>query len=131
MDYEVTLDGFAVGRVSLARQGLYYHLRCRCDVAQKQMYRLEAARGGEHVDLGILVPMDRGFGMESRFPVKRLGEGKITFHLRLASEPARTGRFVPISPEEPFAYLSRLRNAVLVFQDGKKGILLPESDVTG
>lgn len=126
MDYEITLDGQAVGRASLTRQGLYYHLLCRCNVPEKQMYRLEAARGGEHVDLGILVPMDRGFGVESRFPVKRLGEGEIAFRLRLASEPARTGRFIPISPEEPFAYLSRLRNSVLVFRDGKKGILLPE-----
>ena len=34
--------------------------------------------------------------------------------------------FVPIIPEEPFSYLSRLKNAFLVKQAGKIGIILPK-----
>ena len=40
--------------------------------------------------------------------------------------PEKTENWMPISPEEPFAYLSRLENAVLERRDGQTGIVFKE-----
>ena len=36
------------------------------------------------------------------------------------------GKFVPVYPEEPFAYMSRLKGAFLEIRNGQMGINLPE-----
>lgn len=42
------------------------------------------------------------------------------------NRPALAGRFIPIKPEEPFAYIERLKDAYLVRQDGQVGIIIKE-----
>lgn len=123
MDYAVNFNGKQVGQVKLTRQGLYYHLICQCAVSGDTMYRLEASGGTRKTDLGILVPMGQGFGMETRFPVSRLGEGELSFCLHGDALEKRI--CIPIKPEEPFAYISRLKDAFLVIQDGQKLVSIP------
>lgn len=127
MDYPVRFGEESVGKVQVSRQGLYYHVVCRCALTGNTMYRLEAFSGEKRVDLGILVPMDFGFGLQTKFPVSRLGEGALQFCIRLKHETAPGRHFVPIIPEEPFSYLERLKDAFLDIQDGKKGASLPEA----
>ena len=90
------------------------------------MCRLEAFLGESRVDLGILVPMGAGFGLETRFPVSRVGEGALQFRIRPKGEAVSSRHFVPIIPEEPFSYLERLKDAFLELQNGKKGASLPK-----
>lgn len=118
-DYSVTLGGKETGRVQVERQGLYYRIFCRCKLSGEVMYRLVAACGERTADLGILVPTESGFGVETRIPVSRLGEGTLSFSLRPKHDEATI--FVPIRPEEPFAYLSHLRQARLEYRDGQLG----------
>lgn len=125
MDYEVTLDGRPAGKAQVTRQGLYYHVVCRCAVSGEEMYRLEASCGEKRLDLGILIPRDSGFGLDMRFPVSRLGEGAFVFRLRGKDEPRESRRFVPVKPEEPFSYLASLKDSVLEIRDGQMGISLP------
>ena len=120
MEQELKLGGQAVGKVQLLRQGLYYCVHCRCRLSGAQSIRLWAACGEKKVDLGVLVPMDGGFGLDTRRPVKHLGEGDIRFTLAPKHDNPRT-HFAPITPEEPFAYLQRLKDAYLVTKDGQKG----------
>lgn len=125
MDYEVTLDGRPAGKAQVTRQGLYYHVVCRCAVSGEEMYRLEAACGEKRLDLGILIPKDRSFGLDMRFPVSKLGEGELTFRLRGKDEPKEGRRFVPVKPEEPFAYLASLKNSFLEIRNAEIGVSLP------
>lgn len=118
MDVELTLNGKPIGQVNISRQGLYYVFHCRCRLPENQNVRLLARCGEKEEDLGVLVPMDGGFGLDTRRPVKRLGEGTVTF--ALAGKP-RPPRFAPICPEEPFAYLQRLKDAYLEIRDGQPG----------
>lgn len=126
MDYPVCFGEGAVGKAQVTRQGLYYHVSCRCRLSGEGMYRLEVSSGEKRVNLGILVPMDFGFGLQSQFPVSRVGEGELHFCLRPRHEEPVGRQFVPIIPEEPFSYLERLKDAFLEIQNGKKGASIPE-----
>lgn len=77
------------------------------------------------MDLGLCVPHSDGFGMDTRIPVKRLGEGELTFRL-LPRHSKPDGAFIPVSPEEPFGYIQKLQQAHLAQQDGLVGIIVNE-----
>lgn len=119
--FEVYLHGQPVGKVEVRREGLYYRFRCRCQLSSQSVCRLEA----NEISLGILVPMGNGFGLDTKLPVKRFGEAMWEFEV-MPNRPVLEGRFVPIKPEEPFAYLERLKDAYLVRRDGQIGVVLNE-----
>ena len=122
-NYTVTVSGKHAGKVEVVRQGLYYHFSCRCRLSGESMYRLMVSRGNIRENLGILVPRDGSFVLETKLPVKRIGEGNLSFSL-VAKQESLSGTFVPISPEEPFAYISRLKESFLVIRNGQSGILI-------
>lgn len=119
--YEIRLGSSPVGHVTVERQGLYYRFFCRCELREKGMYRLAASCDGNREDLGILIPMDGAFGLEKRIPVKRLGEGNPEFFL-MGKESEKREKFVPVYPEEPFSYMSRLKDAYLARREGQLGL---------
>lgn len=120
MEQELTFGDRPVGRVRAERQGLYYLFRCRCRLSREAAFRLLVSCGEKQEDLGILVPMEGGFGLDTRRPVKRLGEGTLSFRL-VSNHDAPKTHFAPISPEEPFAYLQRLKDAYLAEKNGQPG----------
>lgn len=124
-DYELTRMGKPCGHVAVEKQGLYYRFSCRCRLPEGQMYCLRVRCGDRQENLGVCVPMDGQFGAERRIPCKRLGEGTMEFSL-LPKYEKTEGKFVPIYPEAPFAYLTRLENAVLESRDGQLGIVIRE-----
>ena len=126
MEYPVTLEEKTVGSARLTRQGLYYRVECRCDLPGEGMCRLEAAVGEKRVDLGILVPMEHGFGLQTSFPVSRVGEGTMAFRIQRKRQTEQGRQFVPIIPEEPFSYQDRLKEAYLDIQDWKRGANIPQ-----
>lgn len=125
IDREVTIGSRSVGRVQVRRQGLYYLFRCRCSLSGDTIWHLEAVCGEKREDLGVLVPVDGTFGLDTRRPVKNLGEGKLQFLLTPKRNHSRT-RFAPIYPEEPFAYLQKLKNAFLETRNGQVGAVWEE-----
>lgn len=120
--YEVFLHDQAVGKVEVIKEGLYYRFRCRCRLSSSSVCRLVTG----DVSLGILVPMGDGFGLETKLPAKKFAQGTMEFQI-MPNRPVLDGRFIPIKPEEPFAYIERLKNAYLVRQGGQVGILLKEN----
>lgn len=120
MEQELRFGGQAVGKVQVLRRGLYYVFHCRCRLSGEAPVRLLARCGERQEDLGVLVPMEGGFGLDTRRPAKRLGEGTVQFRLEAKHDHAQP-QFVPISPEEPFAYLQRLKDAYLETKNGQKG----------
>ena len=75
--------------------------------------------------MGVLVPEGDAFVLDTRLPVKRIGEGDFGFRV-VPNRPVLDGRFIPIKPEEPFAYLERLKDAYLTRQDGQLGVIIRE-----
>ena len=105
--YPVGFGQARVGKVEVRKQGLYYRFFCRCQISGDVVCRLVVSCGGKQENLGVVVPLEEGFGLEKTVPCKRLGEGEPEFQLVPRRERSM-GTFVPISPEEPFAYISRL-----------------------
>ena len=123
--YQIGQGGSSQGTVTVEKQGLYYHFSCRCRLSGEVMYRLVAVTEEGKVDLGVCVPMDGVFGVEKRIPCKRVGTGRPEFQL-LPKHEGMQGRFVPIYPEEPFAYMTKLKDSFLAVRSGQVGIVVGE-----
>ncbi len=123
--YGVYFGAAQMGKVQVQRQGLYYHFICRCQLSGDVVCRLHVACGDKRESLGVVVPMEGGFGLDTKIPVKRLGEGKMEF-LLVPKHELGDGTFAPVYPEEPFAYIERLKDAYLARKDGKVGVILRE-----
>ncbi len=121
-NYPVYFGKQAVGKVQVLRQGLYYRCCCRCQCCCRILCRLVVRWGEGTESLGIVVPMDQGFGLDTRLPVKRFGLGEPEFILTPKLEKAL--QFHPIYPDEPFAYIARLKEGYLTYKEGQAGIVL-------
>ena len=125
--YPIFLGGQTVGEARVRREGLYYCFSCRCKLSGTMICRLTAVCDGIAENLGIPVPDGEWFCLNTRIPAKRLGEGMMT--IRAVPKHGRLeGKFVPLSPEEPFAYLSRLKNAFLEVRGGQVGVTIRDGD---
>ena len=122
-NYEVLFGKRQCGKVQVLRQGLYYRFICRCRIHGDVLCRLRVSCGGRQEELGILVPTGDSFGLDKRIPAKCFGEGVPEFHLYAKVEEPE-GTFVPIVPEEPFSYITKLKSAYLVRREGQAGILI-------
>lgn len=129
--YEVLFGSVPAGKVQVLRQGLYYHFHCRCRISGDVVCRLFVRRGDKEESLGVVVPMGDGFGLDTRIPVKRLGEGTMEFRLVPKADKPKGGTFVPIAPEEPFTYLEKLKDAYLARQNGTLGAVIPDGEADG
>ena len=123
--YQIFRGVEPVGTVQVEKQGLYYQFSCRCTLRGATMQRIMVACGERKVDLGICVPMGDVFGIDRRVPCKQLGEGKPEFFL-IPRVGRAGGKFVPVYPEEPFAYMAKLKDAYLEVRCGQAGIVLAE-----
>ena len=121
--YSVTCSGKSCGKVSVRKQGLYYHFHCRCTVDREDIYRLVLSCDDHRESLGILIPSEDAFCLRTKVPVKKLPEGEWSFCIT-SKQMEDNGLFIPISPEEPFAYISRLKESFLTSQNGQPGIQL-------
>ena len=119
--YEIKLGDMPVGQAEVTREGLYYRFRCRCQLEDHSVWRVCVG----DFSLGILVPEGDAFVLNTKLPLKRFGTGNADFTI-LTNRPVLKGKFIPIKPEEPFAYIARLKNAYLVRQEGQIGVMIKE-----
>lgn len=124
-NYGVYLANRLCGKVQVQRQGLYYRFVCRCSLSGNVVCRLKICFFDREQNIGVLIPMDDGFGLTTKIPVKRFSGKPVRFCV--APEQIREAlTFVPIYPEEPFAYLERLKNAFLDVKNGQPGAMISE-----
>ena len=121
--YDIFRGGEKIGKAEVRRDGLYYRFRCVCDLTGEVIYRLLVTWGEKQVNLGIPVPCGDAFRLDTRVAASKLGQGTPVF-LAVPRHPEKRGMWVKVSPEEPFAYLHRLKNAVPEVRDGKMGIYI-------
>ncbi len=121
--YEITMGSQRVGQITVTKQGLYYRFSCRCRLASDVMCRVMAAAGGKEESLGILVPMEGCFGLDTKLAAKRFLSGNPKFRI-VPDQVHAKGKFVPIYPEEPFSYIEKLKDAYLARQNGQIGVMI-------
>lgn len=122
--YDIRLGNDRIGQAKVTKQGLYYFFDCRCDLTGRVLYKLVVVCGDQTEDLGICIPRGSQFGLETKLPVKRFGSAEPVFRVMPRHETV-SGRFIPLHPEEPFGYLSRLEKAYLAVKNGQVGVVLP------
>lgn len=123
--YDIYLGRDVIGKAMVERQGLYYRFSCRCNLSGQVIYRLTVSCGEHRENLGVPVPVGSAFGLDTKLAMKKLGKGPFRFHA-VPKHRKGEGKFVPVYPEEPFAYLTRLQNAFLEFRDGQAGVVIRE-----
>ena len=57
--------------------------------------------------------------------VKKLGKGPFQFRA-LPKHQKSESKFIPVYPDEPFAYITRLQNAFLEIRNGQAGVVIRE-----
>ena len=122
-EYTLMLGEKQIGSVRLYREGLYCRIVCRCTLKGTAMQRLQVRSASGSMDLGTLVPVEGGFGLDMRLSARRLGTGELRFFVG-GQENKEKERFAPICPEEPFSYIERLKTSFLSIQNGEKGIFV-------
>lgn len=120
-NYAVYFGNDQAGKVQVLRQGLYLVFHCRCRLSGSVVCRLEVSWGQGRESLGVLVPMDGGFGLDTRLPAKRIKGDKLRFEI-IPKRDKQPETFVPIYPEEPFAYIERLKDGFLTKKNGQLGV---------
>ena len=135
-EYTIHADNTAVGMAMVRRQGLYCHIRCRCKPPGNAVHRLYAVVGGKRTDLGICVPVDGAFGLDTKIPIKRIGEGVPSFYIA-PNRPNHMEQFIPVCEQMPFPCIGKLRSASLEHREGQMGLVFkmsapaqPDSDLT-
>ena len=123
MQYSIFSGDEEIGKAQVQRQGLYYHIRCRCRLTGEVRYKLLVSCGENTADLGLCVPQETDFGVDTKIPIKRLGEGSMSFHL---VPKHMRGIFVPVSSDKPFDYICQLENARLAKCNGVVGVILDD-----
>ena len=126
-EFDILMGNKVVGTVAVDQQGLYYLFDCRCRLSGEVLCRIVAQRGGHHENLGIPVPQGKEFCLSARIPAKRFPKGQFSFRV-LPKHPSGQGVFVSVYPDEPFAYLARLKHAYLDVQRGQVGVVIPDSE---
>ncbi len=121
--YDIILGTESIGKAQIEKEGLYYRIFCRCRLSGEVAYKVHVSCGEKSEDLGLLVPQSGAFVLTTRLPAKRLGEGQLKFRA-VPRHPKLAGKFVPISADEPFSYLSRLENAYMHIRDGQIGVVI-------
>ncbi len=125
VEYPVMLGKERVGTVDVTKSGLYARFSCRCKLSGEVICALEMRCGAQTEKLGILVPEGKHFALDTKVPLKRIGAGEMVFRI-VPRHSERSGQFVPIYPDEPFAYISRLKDAFLERRDGIVGARIPQ-----
>ena len=125
-NYEVKFGAEKVGKVQVLRQGLYFRFICHCKIPSDMVVKLVIRCGGKSDNIGVLIPFDEDFQLDKKYPVKKFSQGTPEFYLAPRHDTVN-GKFVPIYPEEPFAYIARLKDAFLATQSGQVGVMLKEN----
>ena len=121
--YEIMLGGKSIGWMEVQQEGLYYRFCCRCDLTGSVIYKIIADCGGEKRNLGIVVPMGGRFGLDTKVAVKYFQKAEPHF-CAVPRHQSIEGKFIPVYPEEPFAYLSKLQKAYLEKRNGQIGVVI-------
>lgn len=147
--FDVFLKEQAVGSARVYTAGLYTCFSCRCRIPNGEKLHLKVSCGESVVDLGLCIPMDDCFGVETKIASKKLAEGTWLLYLgdrkqagdeqielgiiadeNPREEKNRSETEIPFEVEKPFNHLSELENARIIEEADKTKIIIqdPEQD---
>lgn len=124
--WNVYFEDRAVGTCTLRREGLYIRIVCSCDRVVNGICRLMMQCSDGSADLGILIPVDSGLGLDRKLSSKALPQGEPRFTVRI-TDKQRIEIFVPVKDGESFDCLAGLAAARFGKQGGEAGVFIKKS----
>lgn len=121
--WDVYFEDKPVGTCRVWREGLYYRFNCRCDRVTEEICRLLLQCGEKTVDLGVLIPVGSGFGLDRKLSARNMPAGEPQFSVKVLHRQS-DGRFIPVRESDSFAFLSALEKARFGKQNGEVGVFL-------
>lgn len=125
--YEILLGDDPVGTTSITKKGLYYEIVCVCNLSGHVPFRIEMRTSDAHIDLGLCYRKGEKIGLKTRVSVKQVGSAPFRF-VAVPHKEYIERSFIPIRPEEPFAYIKRLENAYLTYRNKVPGICFKDPE---
>ena len=123
--YPIYFANEKIGSVELKKEGLYCRVYGKCTLTGSVTFMLKGVWKDKTVPLGVFVPEGKFFIVSTRIPLKRLGEGQVQFF----AEPKHstvTDRFVPLSPQEPCKWITRLSQCSYEVRFDQPGLVLTD-----
>ena len=111
-NYPITYCGQEAGMEKKKKMGLFYFIRCRCQLPDSKIYTISLVQNTITKNLGICVPYANAFGLDVRICAKEAGEGSPHFFLN----EKQTEVLIPL--RLPFDHISDLPNGKLIRQNG-------------
>lgn len=129
--YEIILRGKSVGTMDVSREGLYYRFRGKCKLPMDNIYRMRILQDDSVGKLGVLVPCNGLFLLDTKRPAKLFTNTVPAFCIE--SENEAENEWVAIDENTPFPKLADLENGVFMCKEKVPGILFtdPKPDPQG
>lgn len=121
-EYEITLEGKTVGKVTVETDGLYYLFSGFCRLPAEGFYELHVQCNGNRTGLGVCVPTIHGFTVRTKQTIKSIGRGDMEFFLTDRSTCEET-HAVDIAEDRPFPHIDRLAEAHYSRKNGRRKIV--------
>jgi len=114
-----------VGEATVVKEGLFYKIICKCAGFEDIPHCVVAEWNDFKLDLGICVRTGNGLGLTTRIQCGKIPTGMPVFRMSVKRRK-QVGEFFPLRPEEPFRYIQRLNDAMLVKRGEEYGIVFKE-----
>ncbi len=124
-EYPIYSGSEMIGTACITQEGLYYKIRCRCCLSGEVIYKVMITGADFCEDLGVCVPVDGGFGLCTRIPVKRIAEKQLHFCAVPRHKKGMQKTFAVVEGS-PFAYIAKLEKAFLVRKGGDPMIVFAD-----
>lgn len=106
-----------VGNAHLEKQGLFYVIRCKCELPQNRLYKVFVALQENTIDLGICTRSDKGIGLVTRISANTLKSTELRFTVEVEQPNVR--KMYAVSDNSEFPNLEIIYKAKFLRREGK------------
>ena len=120
--FPIYYDSKICGRATIAQEGLYFRITCKCDIPDKRPCSVVLESPEMSISLGTCIRMNNQYIINTKVPCKRIKSDNLQF--RLVKNCDDGGEiFIPVRENVPFPYLHKLHQARMCYKSGHIGIL--------
>lgn len=119
-EYPIYMNQNVVGKAQVEQEGLYYRVRCTCDVSANSTYRICADSEAGIFNVGICTPKGNQLIADKRVAIKYISADDLSFHAISDDKIKR------IICEQPFSELSKLQAGRMIEIGAEVGILFTD-----
>lgn len=77
--YPIFFSEQQIGHAQIEKQGMFYKIRCFCNINNSQTNRIYIVCGSIKIDLGVCIPMEKGIGLTARMPSDQINIDSASF----------------------------------------------------